>query len=182
MGAASDNAGYDGSFDSRALVSGLRYNIEVAIWIDIQRAVEDGVPFCASRNGVIVSPGLNGIVPTKYILKVKDVRSGECLAVPAEPVAFDADAFDEWKEEQLKAAVRDQVEFHFGDDNYPQDTFLLGQADADGWVSLEVITQFNKIKKLGLEDACKFVCGCLIDSAVVEASSEDGRIRKRCSK
>jgi len=81
----------------------------------------------------------------------------------------------------LKAAVREQVEFYFGDDNYPQDTFLLGQVDADRWVSLEVITQFNKMKNLKIQNACEFVCNCLLISAVVEVSSEEGRIRKRCN-
>lgn len=176
--ALSCKSGY-ASVDSLAPVSGLRHNIEIAIWIDLQRAVEDGVPFYASRNGVIVSPGINGVVPTKYIIKVKDIQSGEFLDVPAVPIPFDAVAFETWKREQLVVAVRRQVEFYFGDENYPQDTFLAGQADAEGWVDVETIVQFNKMKKLEMQDACEFVCACLADSTVVEVSVQPGRIRRR---
>lgn len=50
----------------RRVISGMRYNCEVAIYIDLRRALQDGVSFFRSANGVILS----GSIPPKYITKV----------------------------------------------------------------------------------------------------------------
>jgi len=52
------------------VISGMRSNCEVAIYIDLPRALNDGVPFFQSANGVILSPGWNGSIPPCYF---KDV-------------------------------------------------------------------------------------------------------------
>merc|ERR1712106_76958 len=49
------------------VISGMRYNCEVAIFIDLRRALQDGVPFFRSTNNVILSPGMNGTIPPTYI-------------------------------------------------------------------------------------------------------------------
>ncbi|CAL1137357.1 unnamed protein product [Cladocopium goreaui] len=53
--------------DGRVL-SGMRFS--VAIYIDLPTAIREGVPFFQSGNEVILSPGINGTVPAKYISKV----------------------------------------------------------------------------------------------------------------
>lgn len=57
------------------VISGMRYNCEVAIYIDLPTAIREGVPFFQSANEVILSPGINGTVPAKYISKVRDLSS-----------------------------------------------------------------------------------------------------------
>lgn len=57
------------------VISGMRYNCEVAIYIDLPTAIREGVPFFQSANEVILSPGINGTVPAKYISKVRDLGS-----------------------------------------------------------------------------------------------------------
>ena len=57
------------------VISGMRYNCEVAIYIDLPAAIREGVPFFQSANEVILSPGINGTVPAKYISQVKDLSS-----------------------------------------------------------------------------------------------------------
>ncbi|CAL1160227.1 unnamed protein product [Cladocopium goreaui] len=52
------------------VISGMRYNCEVAIYIDLPTAIREGVPFFQSANEVILSPGINGTVPAKYISKL----------------------------------------------------------------------------------------------------------------
>lgn len=61
------------------VISGMRTNCEVAIYVDLRRAIGDGVPFFLSTNQVVLSPGLRGAVPSRYIKGVKDVRRGEWL-------------------------------------------------------------------------------------------------------
>merc|ERR1711908_124934 len=53
------------------VISGMRYNCEVAIFIDLPQALKDGVPFFQSKNGVILSPGLNGKIERRYF---KDIQ------------------------------------------------------------------------------------------------------------
>lgn len=60
----------------RRVISGMRYDCEVAIWIDLQRALEDGVPFFMSANQVILSPGINGRLEAQYFLHAMDLQFG----------------------------------------------------------------------------------------------------------
>jgi len=52
----------------------------------------------------------------------------------------------------LLESIRQQMEFYFGDQNFPNDVFLnkLLQLDetGQGWVALKVVANFNKIKQL----------------------------------
>ena len=59
------------------VISGMRYNCEVAVYVDLARALRDGVPFFVSANQVILSPGVNGAVPRSYLQKVKDLQTGQ---------------------------------------------------------------------------------------------------------
>jgi len=55
----------------------------------------------------------------------------------------------------LLESIRQQMEFYFGDQNFPNDVFLnkLLQLDetGQGWVSLKVVANFNKIKQLSTQ-------------------------------
>lgn len=68
-----------GTFKDRAVISGLRYNAEVHIYIDLKKALDDGIKFYESENGVILTPGNdNGFLDHKYFAKVIKVGTGEC--------------------------------------------------------------------------------------------------------
>ena len=43
--------------NDKRVVSGMRKDCEVAIWINLKAALEDGVPFYRSQNQVILTPG-----------------------------------------------------------------------------------------------------------------------------
>ena len=55
---------------SKDVKSGIRKNANVFITIDVTSAINDGIKFYESENGVILSPGINGIIPTKYFLSI----------------------------------------------------------------------------------------------------------------
>jgi len=63
----------------RRVISGMRYDCEVAIWIDLKRALSDDVPFYMSANQVILSPGVNGCVDKKYFVQARDLKSNKKL-------------------------------------------------------------------------------------------------------
>ena len=47
--------------------SGKRNDCNLLIYIDMKQAIEDGMQFFESENGVILTEGINGILPTKYL-------------------------------------------------------------------------------------------------------------------
>jgi len=61
------------------VISGMRFNCEVAVFLDLRRALRDGVPFFLSTNQVLLSPGVNNIVPVNYISGVKNLQSGQWI-------------------------------------------------------------------------------------------------------
>merc|ERR1719195_1353680 len=63
---------YDPS-DER-IISGMRRNCEVVLYLDLRRALRDGVPFFMSSNGVLLSPGIGGVIPAQYVQGVWDMH------------------------------------------------------------------------------------------------------------
>lgn len=61
------------------VISGMRENCEVAIWINLADALKDNVPFYISANKVILSPGIDGVISAKYFQKAKDLSTGHIL-------------------------------------------------------------------------------------------------------
>ena len=65
--------------------SGVRNDCEVAVWVDVERGVAEGVPFFVSANGVVLSPGEgdSGTVPARLFLRAHRIRGGEELPLCA---------------------------------------------------------------------------------------------------
>ena len=64
--------------DSR-IISGVREGSDVAIYIDLQQALMHDVPFFMSSNRVILSPGIDGVIASVYISRLRDLRTGADL-------------------------------------------------------------------------------------------------------
>jgi len=62
------------------VISGMRASCEAAVYVDLRRALADGVPFFLSTNQVLLSPGVRGAIPSKYISGVKHVQTGQWLS------------------------------------------------------------------------------------------------------
>ena len=65
--------------NDKRVISGMRKDCEIAIWIDLKKALEDGIPFYRSQNQVILTPGKEGRLSPKYFLKAKDLFTNEGL-------------------------------------------------------------------------------------------------------
>ncbi|XP_062108781.1 uncharacterized protein LOC133819526 isoform X2 [Humulus lupulus] len=53
------------------VVSGIRRNVEVLIYLDVKKALEEGMKLYISDNKVILSEGIDGVIPVKYFEKIE---------------------------------------------------------------------------------------------------------------
>lgn len=66
---------------SDKVISGMRNNCQVAIYVDVKKCVENGIKFYKSKNDVILSPGNDqGIIPAEYFKKVVDIKTKKTIA------------------------------------------------------------------------------------------------------
>ncbi|GBP63803.1 tRNA 2'-phosphotransferase 1 [Eumeta japonica] len=66
-----------GTLDDEAVISGVRKNTQIYIYVNIGQAIDDGLVFYESDNGVVLTPGnYEGHLELKYFQKVIDARSG----------------------------------------------------------------------------------------------------------
>ncbi|KAJ3052665.1 hypothetical protein HK097_005903 [Rhizophlyctis rosea] len=61
-----------GKFGEEGVTSGMRKNCDLFIYVDLTKALDDGIKFLRSANGVILSAGNDGVLSPKYFLKVED--------------------------------------------------------------------------------------------------------------
>ena len=59
------------------IISGMHDHCDLAIWVDLRKALRDGIRFYLSTNQVLLSPGRHGQIPSQYFTKVRNLRSGE---------------------------------------------------------------------------------------------------------
>lgn len=77
-----------------------------------------------------------------------------------------------------REAIKRQIEFYFSDSNFRKDAFLRGQAQADpnGYVTIQVLLTFNKLKALTTDVAV--VAEVMKDSEVVDVSADGLSIKR----
>lgn len=69
-----------GKFGEEGVISGMRKSAEVFIYIDVSKALSQGIKFYVSDNGVILSAGNeNGIIPPELFLKVEDKQGNSLI-------------------------------------------------------------------------------------------------------
>jgi 2'-phosphotransferase len=65
---------------SKEVISGMRGNCQIAVYIDIKECLNDGIKFYRSENNVILSPGDQmGFIRPKYFKRVYDLKTNELL-------------------------------------------------------------------------------------------------------
>ncbi|KAF2138247.1 uncharacterized protein K452DRAFT_197769, partial [Aplosporella prunicola CBS 121167] len=68
--------------EAPAVISGMRATSTILIYVDVAAALDAGIPFFQSANGVILSPGdeaQGGVLGLKFFKRVEDRRSGRVL-------------------------------------------------------------------------------------------------------
>jgi 2'-phosphotransferase len=71
---------------AKELVSGARLDTDVLIFVDVARAMRDGIGFFESDNGVVLTRGDNGVLHPRYFARVarRDVETGALRDVALE--------------------------------------------------------------------------------------------------
>ncbi|XP_020581955.1 la-related protein 1B-like [Phalaenopsis equestris] len=77
--------------------------------------------------------------------------------------------------EQKRTLILKQIEYYFSADNLCKDLFLRSKMDSNGWVPINLIATFNRIKQL--TDSTPFILDAIRPSNVLEV--EGNRVRKR---
>lgn len=74
-----------GLLGTGGVISGMRSDCEVAIYLDVRASQRAGLPFFESNNGVILTPGFDGLVPTRLFHRAVCLRTGaELWPLPSE--------------------------------------------------------------------------------------------------
>ncbi|CAE7712864.1 unnamed protein product, partial [Symbiodinium sp. CCMP2592] len=72
--------------DQHRATSGMRTDVEILIYLDISRALRDGMHLYVSTNSVVLSEGFNGCIPIDYMSKVQYMHRHCACDVPGDPV------------------------------------------------------------------------------------------------
>ncbi|GAA5909928.1 tRNA 2'-phosphotransferase [Sporobolomyces salmoneus] len=67
-----------GLHGEEGVTSGMRANCDLFIYLDVPSLLSDGIPIFTSSNQVVLTSGIDGVVPPKYFAKVVR-KSGEVL-------------------------------------------------------------------------------------------------------
>jgi RNA:NAD 2'-phosphotransferase (TPT1/KptA family) len=70
-----------GLLGEKGVISGMRRNAELFVWVNVHEAIKGGPTFYESANGVILCSGLNGdgIIPPAYLSFVIELHGGLAL-------------------------------------------------------------------------------------------------------
>ncbi|KAL1512076.1 hypothetical protein AB1Y20_005348 [Prymnesium parvum] len=66
------------------VISGMRSSCELLVWVDVRAAMGAGIRFFESSNGVVLTDGVDGVVPPQFFHSVVDRRTGEKLPLRGE--------------------------------------------------------------------------------------------------
>ena len=77
--------------------------------------------------------------------------------------------------DQLKQMLQHQLEYYFSRENLAHDSYLMSQMDADQFVPIAIIANFNQIKKLTSD--IKLVTMVLRESPNVQVDNEGMKVR-----
>ena len=78
-----------GLLGEKGVISGMRRNAELFIWVNVHAAIKGGLTFYESANGVILCSGLNedGVIPPVYFSIVIELHGGFSLEAAQARVA-----------------------------------------------------------------------------------------------
>jgi len=76
---------------------------------------------------------------------------------------------------EQKKNVMSQIEFYFSDDNLCKDVYLRSHMDSGGWTSLDLISQFNQVKKY--RTTVESIAEALTNSTKLEVDTSTRRVR-----
>ena len=67
----------------------MRYNCQIVVFVDVNRAIDDGIEFYETRNGSIVTQGRDGVLPPEYIQDIYSIKQKAVISYQGEEVPID---------------------------------------------------------------------------------------------
>jgi hypothetical protein len=117
-------------------------------------------------------PGMPPMPPPSYISQPQNNKKGQGKAHAAGAGGDPSKLSSEGK----KKSLMKQVDFYFSVDNLCKDVFLRQQMDQDGYCKLELIANFNLIKKKYMATVSDLAVACT-GSTAVELSDDKTKVR-----
>ncbi len=68
-----------GEYKSGNVISGMRGNCQILIYLNIEKCLDNGIELLLSDNNVVLTTGISGVLPTCYFEKVLDANTGKEL-------------------------------------------------------------------------------------------------------
>lgn len=69
--------------EGAAVKSGIRSNVDILIYLNIDKVLQDGIPLFLSANNVVLCPGKNdGTLPVEYFEKILNRKTNEEIPIP----------------------------------------------------------------------------------------------------
>lgn len=59
----------------KEVISGMRSSCDICIEIDMRPLMKEGVEFFLSKNNVVLTSGINGVIPPKFFTGAYEVRN-----------------------------------------------------------------------------------------------------------
>ncbi|XP_017074172.1 tRNA 2'-phosphotransferase 1 [Drosophila eugracilis] len=64
---------------TNCILSGFRSDCQILIYLNVEKVLADGIPIYRSNNNVLLCPGINGLIPKTYFLRVVDRKTEQPL-------------------------------------------------------------------------------------------------------
>eukprot|EP00931_Biecheleriopsis_adriatica_P115401 TRINITY_DN9119_c0_g1_i1.p1 TRINITY_DN9119_c0_g1~~TRINITY_DN9119_c0_g1_i1.p1 ORF type:complete len:261 (+),score=57.88 TRINITY_DN9119_c0_g1_i1:35-817(+) len=77
-----------GLLGKEGVISGMRFDCEVAIFLDLERCIKAGIMFYQSENGVILTPGIDGMLSQKFFQKAVKLKRGSAGSLSLDEVLW----------------------------------------------------------------------------------------------
>eukprot|EP00268_Persea_americana_P011018 TRINITY_DN14546_c0_g1_i3.p1 TRINITY_DN14546_c0_g1~~TRINITY_DN14546_c0_g1_i3.p1 ORF type:complete len:967 (+),score=186.90 TRINITY_DN14546_c0_g1_i3:325-3225(+) len=140
--------------------------------------VRPAPPFFGPAPGFINGPAFPGLAPVYYVhvAPPESVRGPHYISHPPHSVY----PIPTPEALALRTSVVKQIEYYFSDANLQKDHYLLSLMDEEGWVSINKIADFNRVKKMTTN--IPFILESLQSSSSVEVQGDKMRKRDDWSK
>lgn len=79
--------------------------------------------------------------------------------------------------ESIMNALRNQINYYFSEENLSKDMFLRKKMDSQGWVAIEIIAAFNRVRMLTPD--LSIIASALSSSSIIEVSSDNMFLRAK---
>ena len=100
------------------------------------------------------------------------------MYAPATPVFYPPAAYGiTTNVESVMDALRNQINYYFSEENLAKDMFLRKKMDSQGWVEIEVIAAFNRVRMLTPD--LSIIASALSSSETTEVSADGMFLRAR---